>query len=214
MKLTDKQIQLMIDMQIAMNDKVDENWMDNTHDWLLAASQEAGEAIDHIGWKWWKSHGINRDQAVMELVDIWHFMMSHAIAVTGTRTLFDFYKSWPTPHLNQGNNGIIDKLRRFQACCYNNRSLPALTCLKICFVCFGVTQQDLFKKYIGKNTLNFFRQDNGYKEGTYHKTWQGLEDNEVLEQILSDTDMEATDVVEQITNQLQLRYHDHLVESL
>ena len=36
-----------------------------------------------------------------------------------------------------------------------------------------------------KNVLNKFRQDNGYKEGTYRKIWNGKEDNVVLSEILS-----------------------------
>lgn len=35
----------------------------------------------------------------------------------------------------------------------------------------------LYKLYISKNTLNKFRQNNGYKEGTYIKEWRGREDN-------------------------------------
>src|SRR5690606_33754136 len=33
--------------------------------------------------------------------------------------------------------------------------------------------KDLFCQYVGKNVLNFFRQDHGYKEGTYRKLWSG-----------------------------------------
>ena len=42
----------------------------------------------------------------------------------------------------------------------------------------------LYKMYIGKNTLNIFRQDHGYKDGTYNKVWGGIEDNEQLSNIL------------------------------
>ena len=40
------------------------------------------------------------------------------------------------------------------------------------------------KLYIGKNCLNQFRQDNGYKEGHYIKVWNGKEDNVVMVEIL------------------------------
>ena len=33
--------------------------------------------------------------------------------------------------------------------------------------------------------LNRFRQNNGYKEGSYKKNWNGREDNEVMSEILS-----------------------------
>ena len=36
---------------------------------------------------------------------------------------------------------------------------------------------DIYSLYIGKNCLNQFRQDNGYKDGTYIKIWDGEEDN-------------------------------------
>ena len=38
----------------------------------------------------------------------------------------------------------------------------------------------LYRHYVGKNVLNFFRQDHGYQDGTYVKQWQGREDNEHL----------------------------------
>jgi len=36
---------------------------------------------------------------------------------------------------------------------------------------------NIYKLYIGKNVLNKFRLDNGYKLGTYNKMWKGREDN-------------------------------------
>jgi len=38
----------------------------------------------------------------------------------------------------------------------------------------------LYRLYVGKNILNQFRQDHGYKEGHYVKIWNGLEDNAVM----------------------------------
>ena len=51
-----------------------------------------------------------------------------------------------------------------------------------------LNRTELFRQYVGKNVLNFFRQDNGYKEGTYRKFWSGREDNEVLVDILQSLD--------------------------
>src|SRR5690606_16358645 len=52
----------------------------------------------------------------------------------------------------------------------------------------GMDEEELYRQYIGKNVLNFFRQDNGYKQGTYVKIWNGLEDNEYLVQIMNQLD--------------------------
>ena len=47
----------------------------------------------------------------------------------------------------------------------------------------GLDLNTLYKLYVGKNILNQFRQDNGYKEGTYIKVWDGEEDNVVMKRI-------------------------------
>ena len=47
-----------------------------------------------------------------------------------------------------------------------------------------MTYDELFSLYIGKNVLNGFRQNNGYKSGEYRKLWQGREDNEHLIEVL------------------------------
>lgn len=47
----------------------------------------------------------------------------------------------------------------------------------------GLDSGMLYRLYVGKNILNQFRQDHGYKEGTYIKEWNGTEDNAVMKQI-------------------------------
>ena len=50
----------------------------------------------------------------------------------------------------------------------------------------GLNLDALYKLYVGKNILNKFRQDHGYKEGTYIKIWNGEEDNVTMQSILED----------------------------
>ena len=57
---------------------------------------------------------------------------------------------------------------------------------------------ELYALYIGKNMLNRFRQNNGYKSGEYRKLWQGREDNEHLIELLD----ELSDVPEQLPERL------------
>ena len=70
----------------------------------------------------------------------------------------------------------------------------------------GMNYQELFELYIGKNTLNRFRQNNGYKEGLYQKTWSGKEDNEHLIEILSGLDSEPESLAAQLYSALEVRY--------
>ena len=50
---------------------------------------------------------------------------------------------------------------------------------------FQMSFDDLYRLYVAKNVLNMFRQDHGYKQGTYVKTWMGEEDNVVLDNLLT-----------------------------
>jgi hypothetical protein len=44
--------------------------------------------------------------------------------------------------------------------------------------------ENLYKRYVVKNQLNTFRQQNGYKDGSYTKNWDGVEDNVVAFEIM------------------------------
>ena len=50
----------------------------------------------------------------------------------------------------------------------------------------GLNLSALYNLYVGKNILNQFRQDHGYKEGTYIKIWNGKEDNVIMQRILDE----------------------------
>ena len=55
---------------------------------------------------------------------------------------------------------------------------------------FGV--EALYKYYMAKMCLNIFRQENGYRDGTYRKVWNGKEDNQYLKEILDDPNMDIS----------------------
>ena len=65
---------------------------------------------------------------------------------------------------------------------------------------------ELFISYVGKNVLNFFRQDHGYKEGSYHKQWNGKEDNEHLVEVVQTLDPNLEDFAQQVYQELSKRY--------
>ena len=65
---------------------------------------------------------------------------------------------------------------------------------------------ELFKQYVGKNVLNFFRQDHGYKDGTYIKIWHGKEDNEHLSEILNNAENIDNDFADVVYQSLESVY--------
>jgi len=52
----------------------------------------------------------------------------------------------------------------------------------------GLNLDTLYTLYVGKNILNRFRQDHGYKEGTYIKIWNGEEDNVTMQKVLEENE--------------------------
>lgn len=66
----------------------------------------------------------------------------------------------------------------------------------------------IYAKYIIKNVLNSFRMSNGYREGTYIKMWNGVEDNDVAYGIVKnytgDLDNLENALVESLNSQYAL----------
>ena len=51
--------------------------------WPEAVVAEAGELLESCNYKWWKKQTIDKDNVLMELVDIWHFVMSGILVKSG-----------------------------------------------------------------------------------------------------------------------------------
>jgi len=187
----------MFELQKRLNDETNGlNWELGTTklgkeiNWLRCIHMEVAELIDSTPWKHWKNIGADCDMQNLqiELVDIWHFVMSFvlqeknvpkSIALVGASCNYDIakdidYKQIITESEKlsyialtlQVNNITTDEaikqlINQFFSCCRAS----------------GLTYEWLNKLYIGKNCLNKFRQDHGYKEGTYIKIWNGEEDN-------------------------------------
>ena len=60
--------------------------------------------------------------------------------------------------------------------------------------------------YVGKNVLNNFRQDHGYKTGEYQKLWSGREDNEHLVEVLEGLSCDPDEVPAEVYAALEARY--------
>ncbi len=69
-----------------------------------------------------------------------------------------------------------------------------------------MTFEDLYSGYVGKNVLNFFRQDHGYQDGTYKKIWDGREDNEHLVELVAELDVSDAQFSAKLYQSLKTRY--------
>jgi len=173
--------------------------------WKRCIYMESAELIDSFPWKHWKNIEANLDieNIKIELVDIWHFIMSYLLKFHNPVELTNLISNISTvksdikipQNWNKEDNKKIDEyLDIFEElmalALIKNDSEPYQESLleqffKACDA-IGLSFDELYKLYIGKNVLNKFRQDHGYKEGTYKKVWNGKEDNVVLQEILND----------------------------
>lgn len=205
-------LNLMIDLQNKLNTYVlGRDWVKSEKaDWLRAAWIECAELMDHCCYKWWKKQEVNLPQAQIELVDIWHFLLSDFIVLDyedGTDVLIDAIVQGEnfsdgmtkgeklydtdiddTNHRLDVIEGLVFSLVTGREEDYFADFFTVCKSLELSF-------ESLTKQYIAKNILNIFRQDNGYKEGKYIKQWPSpieanitVEDNVYLEMFIAEVD--------------------------
>ncbi|MEC7825464.1 dUTP diphosphatase [Marisediminitalea sp.] len=214
--LTQQQLNTMLSLQNNMNIKVNPEWLTAGYGYLRAAMVESVEAIDHHGWKWWKAQEKDLPQLQMELVDIWHFALSASIIdykgdIEATATALASQLAENTPHVqfdgqsySPAGLSLLDNLELMTGLCAAKRfSVPLFMQI---VTQSEMTGEELYRQYVGKNVLNFFRQDNGYKAGTYVKTWDGREDNAHLVEVLDSLDMNAPNYADLVYKGLADRY--------
>ena len=194
----------MASLQEEHNVQVHAEWQEQGYDYYRAIWVECAEMLDHFGWKWWKKQESDIDQVKLELVDIWHFALSELIRSDQLNASLgeELAKVEPIDSTPETFRKAIEALaasslqsRSFRMSDFTNamRTLP-------------MDLKELFALYVGKNVLNRFRQDHGYKEGSYRKLWAGREDNEHLIEILGSVSVEPEQMFDMLYQQLELRY--------
>jgi hypothetical protein len=216
--LGETQVKTMLNMQEKMNARVNPNWLHAGYPFLRAIIVEGAEALDHHGWKWWKTQEKDMDQLQMEIVDLWHFTLSA-------------YLVWAKGDIDSAASSMLQGIRAadefidFDEKEYDIFSLDTIEKIELMIglaasrranvKLFGALLDDcemdwseLYRQYVGKNTLNFFRQNNGYnsKPSDYRKEWAGREDNVHLVEIMGRLDIQASDFRDLLYQQLTIRY--------
>lgn len=206
----------MLHLQNDMNRKVNSEWVAAQYPYYRAAWIECGELVDHIGWKWWKQQELDLEQAQLEMVDIWHFGLSMYVmdhdgdvetATEEVTTLVNVAVATDlTRHTEPKLPDVIEVIETLAAKLLTGKRFSVYHFIQICNM-LDLDLEELHRQYVGKNILNFFRQDNGYKDGTYIKRWGKQEDNGVLTEILDNAkDIDVADVPEFIRTCLTNAY--------
>lgn len=216
--LSSNHAQLMLSMQSQMNSKICVDWINEGYPYLRAVIIEGAEAIEHYGWKWWKKQDCDIAQLQMEIVDIWHFILSAILIETqndqnaATQLLMSVNDKrgeceqieFDGKAYQLSSLSLIAKLELLIGVSVSRRiELGLFSALLLdCKMDWGI----LFQQYIGKNVLNFFRQDHGYKDGSYLKEWHGKEDNEHLVEVMNHLDPRDNAYPDNLYKLLDARY--------
>lgn len=198
----------MLRLQAAVNTKIDPNWLMAGYPYLRAVLVEAVEAMEHHGWKWWSRQEKDLSQIRLELIDIWHFVLSDMLIKhkgNAEAAADHIIREWSLKDAQFPDSmTLIEQLEAMAGLAAARRfSFPLF---RATTSDLGLPLPELFKSYVGKNVLNHFRQDNGYKQGTYIKVWAGREDNEWLTEILGTASAEPEKLAESIYESLRRQY--------
>lgn len=168
--------------------------------WKRCIYMECAEMVDSFAWKHWKAIDADPDWANLqiEVVDVWHFIMSLGLEDYSQNfrgTIEDlamkislesgYQKLQENSELEYAHPSVI--MAKVEDLILNSVNRDTLDGPKLFEDFFDLAYMsklnltDLYRLYVGKNILNQFRQDNGYKEGTYIKVWNGKEDNVIMQ---------------------------------
>ena len=199
----------MLQLQQELNDATNGlNWEEGLTkngkkiDWRRCIYLEAGELIDSYPWKHWKNIDASPDyeNIKIEIVDIWHFIMSEVLRLYKIEKLGSLEdianvvtQMEEFENFQKASSG--DRLDPYEEIALVEEMIKILFCesdinaLLVSFLTMSsklnLKLSELYELYIGKNILNKFRQNHGYKEGSYIKIWNGKEDNVVMQEILA-----------------------------
>ncbi|MDR0579387.1 MAG: dUTP diphosphatase [Campylobacteraceae bacterium] len=202
----------MLELQQSLNDDTNGiGWekgytkTNNIINWRRCIYMECAELIDSFNWKHWKdlNKSIDWENVRIEIVDIWHFIMSLLLEHYKLNNLGDIniivsdientkgFKEFCNEPFKTDNidsfeiindiETLINKSTRKDLTVFDSMLTDYFALSLKC----GVNLSHLYKYYIAKNVLNRFRQNHGYKDGTYKKNWNGKEDNVVMLETLT-----------------------------
>ncbi len=203
----------MFQLQETLNKKINENWKQirTKEDFARATWIECAELVDSLPWKWWKKMETNIDNVKIEIVDIYHFIMSYTLLdvkqpedVLSHQDVEMFLKGINEDFHNINIEG--DHINHYLGETDYNKKLIFLTeRVAESFLkqdsgsgnfFFGLLLKNVmdfnqfYLLYMGKNILNHIRQEMGYRSGSYKKNINGMEDNQYLLHIVENIDNE------------------------
>lgn len=204
----------MVKLQHQFNKQVAEDYLDKNFNWNSAIIAESGELLDSLGYKWWKKQEPDMENVKVEAIDLLHFVISQNIQANYfdrpdyiSKTIKDFEDMF----LGKIEEFYDEKDIKFIIDALNFSLYARFFTMKVLFKSLNMSNEDVYISYITKNCLNKFRQDNGYKDGSYIKNWNGREDNVVAFEIANEWGADEK-LFEQLYLDLETYYKEEVLE--
>jgi hypothetical protein len=153
----------------------------NKAEMYLALVAELGEMIDSMGAFTWKPSERDPKNLDIELIDVAVFAINLAYYE-------EQFKPTRVVDIAPGDFYLVETI------------INLLAARKYIDIAFSIlhNRQDLLDVITAKQALNQLRQDYGYREGEYHKVWNGKEDNTYLERFYGKEYTEVYEAMEKI----------------
>ncbi len=201
-------ILLMLQLQAQLNEATNgPDWVNGVTknakviNWSRCIYMECAEMVDSFSWKHWKNIDAQPDwdNLQIEVIDVWHFIISLGIEnyskmlkgnieelAINISQMDSFSKIEIETTTFTSQDEVISKVENIMSLVLSKGELDLDALISEFFdltIMSGLNLQTLYRLYVGKNILNQFRQDHGYKDGTYIKMWDGVEDNVIMKHI-------------------------------
>ena len=193
--------------QDSLNKKISNNWEKMNLKWYRALNGELFEFTESFNWEWWKTKPHDLLNAEVELIDSFHFLVAMILNTNQSRGIYTITSFILFINTIEENKmlGDFESLVSFAEDFIQQNYLYKNNYIGLQMVNFAKLWQgfsstkgadtllNLVKLYFAKNTLNNFRKDNGYKDGSYVKIWGEEEDNYYCFQIAKKLELVTTD---------------------
>lgn len=195
-------IKEMASKQDSLNELTVKGWITKGLNYRRALRLEAAEAMESTPWKWWKHGTMDEANVAIEGVDMMHFALSIAITdgFEGMQWLDKQLKEVFELRSKVNDEAKIPVIQKsLDKIMYlsheeniNDGGAPDII-VEIAGVMrtLGFTYAEMYKTFFGKAVLNEFRQNNGYKDKTYLKEWDGKEDNVFMQSAIKSLEVSS-----------------------
>lgn len=203
----------LAELQDGLNAMIDPSWrtVRSLDNWGLAITMESAELLDSYPWKWWKNINgeVDLPNVKIELVDIFHFSLSGTMQLRSTpedrvpqvtrKPLKEVIHTFlpPSECASDPHGVLFFPLTDTQNAIPSFRNVIQLAnAYRFDVITESIIYAaedlgfNLVAYYVAKHTLNCIRQLGGYKNGTYVKINNGVEDNVVLHECIKDFTIE------------------------